>query len=66
MADIDYTDELTAISTWFNGFFSEQCGGIQQFLWAIGNSEEEKSSVLPYTDIGIVVAGNGSGYAQVY
>lgn len=65
MADIDFTDEMTAISAQFSGFFSQQCGGIQQFLWAVGRSLEEKSSLLPFTDIGLVVVGNGSGYAQV-
>ena len=65
MTDIDFTDEMTAISAHFSGFFSQRCGGVQQFLWAVGKSPEDKSSVLPFTDIGVVMVGNGSGYAQV-
>ena len=64
-ADMDYTNEMTAISAYFSGFFSQQCGGIARYQWAVGSGDDDKGSVLKYTDSGIVVAGNGSGYAQV-
>ena len=64
--DVDYTDEVAAISAYFDGFLGQQCGGISQYQWSIGSDDEEnKASVMPYTDSGIVVVGNGSGYAQV-
>ena len=66
--DIDYTDELTAITAHFYGFFSQTCGGVSQYEWAVGVGEEGggRETVLPFTDSGIVVIGtNGSGYAQV-
>ncbi len=63
--DVDYTDELSSISTYFSGFFSTQCGGIMEYQWAVGHSSDSKSTVLPYTTNGMVVVGNGSGYAQV-
>ena len=63
--DIDYTDELSSISTYFSGFFSQKCGGIVKYQWAVGSGDNDIGSVLSYTDAGIVVAGNGSGYAQV-
>ena len=64
--DIDFTDEVAAISAYFDGFLGQQCGGIAQYQWAIGSDDEQnKGSVMPYTDSGIVVVGNGSGYAQV-
>lgn len=63
--DTDYTDEFSSISAYFNGFFSQRCGGISQYQWAVGSGENDKGSVLPFTDSGIVVVGNGSGYAQV-
>lgn len=64
--DIDFTDEVTAISAYFDGFLGQQCGGIAQYQWAIGSDDEQnRGSVMSYTDDGIVVVGNGSGYAQV-
>ena len=63
--DVDYTDEVTSVSAHFSGFFSTQCGGVMEYLWAVGRSEEEKSSLLPFTDIGVVFSADGSGYAQV-
>ena len=64
--DIDYTDEMTAVSATFSGFLSQTCGGIARFEWAIGEDPVvSKESVLPFTDSGVVVVGNGSGYAQV-
>ncbi len=64
--DIDYTNELSSISTYFNGFFSQQCGGIVQYQWAVGHGDDDKTSILSYTEAGMVVVGNGSGYAQVH
>ena len=63
--DVDYTDEMSSISTYFSGFFSQQCGGVVQYQWAVGEGYDDKTSVLPYTEMGVVVLGNGSGYAQV-
>ena len=63
--DVDYTDEVTSVSAHFSGFFSEECGGVREYLWAVGRSEQEKSSLLPFTDIGVVFSADGSGYAQV-
>ena len=64
--DIDYTDEITAVSATFSGFLSQSCGGFARFEWAIGEDPVvSKESVLPFTDSGVVVVGNGSGYAQV-
>ena len=63
--DVDYTDELTAITAHFYGFFSQSCGGISNYEWAVGG-DSSRESVLPFTDSGVVVVGtNGSGYAQV-
>ena len=63
--DVDYTDELTAITAQFYGFFSQSCGGISSYEWAVGG-DSSRESVLPFTDSGVVVIGtNGSGYAQV-
>ena len=36
-----------------------------KYQWAVGSGDNDIGSVLSYTDAGIVVAGNGSGYAQV-
>ena len=63
--DVDYTDEVTSVSAHFSGFFSEECGGVREYLWAVGRSEQEKSSLLPFTNIGVVFSADGSGYAQV-
>ena len=64
--DVDYTDEVTAVSATFSGFLSQSCGGIAWFEWAVGEDPVySKESVLPFTDSGVVVVGNGSGYAQV-
>ena len=64
--DVDFTDEVAAISAYFDGFLGQQCGGIVRYLWAVGSDDEQKKeSVMPYTESGIVVVGNGSGYAQV-
>ena len=60
-----YTDEVTSVSAHFSGFFSEECGGVREYLWAVGRSEQEKSSLLPFTNIGVVFSADGSGYAQV-
>ena len=42
--DIDYTDEITAITTHFDGFSSVLCGGIVCYEWAVridGIGQEE-------------------------
>ena len=44
---------------------SEECGGVREYLYGVGRSEQEKSSLLPFTDIGVVLSADGSGYAQV-
>ena len=67
--DIDYTDEVTAITTQFYGFNSQACGGISQYEWAVGVANREggvvKESVMAFTSIGVVTLSTpGSGYAQ--
>ena len=67
--DIDYTDELTAVTAHFSGFSSQSCGGLVRYEWAVGVEEEGegREAVMPFTNVGIVVIGtNGTGYAQVW
>lgn len=64
-----YTDETTAMTTYFAGFHSETCGGIVHYEWAIGDKElgSGRESILPFTDSGVVVDETSeSGYAQVW
>ena len=67
LLDIDYTDELTAITAHFFGFSSQSCGGLVRYEWAVGVESEGvgRETVMPFTDRGIVVGANGTGYAQV-
>ena len=65
--DIDYTDEITAVTAHFFGFESGVCGGIFSYEWAIGegNQGRQRERVMPFTTRGIVAADtSGSGYAQ--
>ena len=69
LIDVDYTDEATAVTVHFAGFLSSQCGGLSQFLWAIGEGweGEKRESVMEFTDKGVVVdTATGLGYAQVF
>ena len=65
--DVDYTDEITAVSAQFTGFESKLCGGISSYEWAIGEGYEglERESLMAFTTRGIVDRENGTGYAQV-
>ena len=67
LLDTDYTDELTAITAHFSGFSSQSCGGVVRYEWAVGVESEGvgRETVMPFTDTGIVVGANGTGYAQV-
>lgn len=67
LEDIDYTDEITAVTAHFVGFNSELCGGISSYEWALGVDYEglDRESVMPFTTKGVVVGENGTGYAQV-
>ena len=64
--DIDYTDEITAVTAHFFGFESELCGGISSYEWALGEGNQglERESVMPFTTQGIVADVSGTGYAQ--
>lgn len=63
--DMDYTDEQYSISASFRGFISRECrGGFSSYQWAIGVADN-KEAVLPFTEQGIVVTGEGTGIAQV-
>lgn len=66
--DIDYTDEFTAVTAHFSGFSSQSCGGLVRYEWAVGVEEEGegRESVMPFTNTGIVIGTNGTGYAQVW
>ena len=67
MEDVDYTDEVTAVTAHFYGFDSELCGGISVYEWALGEGNEglHRETVMPFTTRGIVAVGtSGSGYAQ--
>lgn len=65
--DIDYTDEITAVTAYFIGFNSELCGGISSYEWALGVGYEglDRQSVMPFTTKGVVAGENSTGYAQV-
>lgn len=62
--DVDYTDEYYSISAHFRGFISEDCGGFSDFLWSVGFLDD-REAVLPFTEQGIVLTGEGAGSAQV-
>ena len=64
--DIDYTDEVTAVTAYFIGFSSKLCGGISSYEWALGVGYEalDRESVMPFTTKGVVRGANGTGYAQ--
>ncbi len=69
LIDIDYTDEVTTVTTHFYDFNSQTCGGISEYKWAVGVADEEggvaKESVMSFTTRGIVTLDiPGSGYAQ--
>ena len=63
--DIDYTDETTAITTHFDGFNSQSCGGIIQYEWAVGIDGIGQEEVFAFTENGIIFEPDGSGRAQV-
>lgn len=67
LMDIDYTDEVTAVTAQFIGFESELCGGISSYEWAVGEGYQGRGreSVMSFTTRGVVVEANGTGYAQV-
>ena len=67
VGDIDYTDEIATVTTHFYGFNIQSCGGISRYEWAVGDSPSYDSlaTVLPFTESGIVMETNGSGYAQL-
>ena len=64
--DLDYTDEITAVTAQFIGFDSDLCGGISSYEWAVGEGYQgrERESVMPFTTKGVVAEANGTGYAQ--
>ena len=63
--DIDYTDEITAITTHFDGFNSLSCGGIVRYEWAVGIDGIGQEEVFPFTENGLIFRPDGSGKAQV-
>ncbi len=66
--DLDYTDEVTAITARFYGFSSDTggCGGVARYEWAVGGEEpSSRESVLAFTSEGVTDNGDGSGHAQL-
>ena len=63
-ADADYQRHGFAVTTHFNGFESERCGGIAGYTWSIGR-QPALSDIQPFTTEGIVMYTNGSGKAQI-
>lgn len=64
--DYDFTDEVTAVTTRFYDFSSDECG-IAGYEWAVGEGVEgvARESVLPFTARGLTDNGDGSGHAQL-
>ena len=68
LIDVDYTDEASAVTIHFDGFWTSVCGGVSHYEWSIGTSweEGEMESIMSFTERGIVSdAATSSGYAQV-
>ena len=63
--DSDYTDEITAVTAHFDGFYSQSCGGIVRYEWAVGIDGIGKEEVFPFIENGIIFVPDGSGKAQV-
>ena len=65
--DLDFTDEITAVTARFYGFSSETCGGVVSYVWAVGVGHEgpSRESVLAFTPRGVTNNGDGSGHAQL-
>ena len=63
--DIDYTDEIMAVTAHFDGFYSQSCGGFVRYEWAVGIDGIGKEEVFSFTVDGIIFAPDGSGKAQV-
>ena len=50
--DLKYQSSMTSMAANWEGIWDLQ-SGIEKFEWAIGKSSSDKSSVLPYTDVGL-------------
>ncbi len=66
--DLDYTDEVTAVTARFHGFTSEGCsGGIAKYEWAVHTGGSSPATVFDFTTAGVFEnePGSGSGHAQL-
>jgi hypothetical protein len=61
-----YTEELSSISAYFEGFSISECSGISAYQWAIGTTPDMLESIVPFTHDGIYLLSNSSGRAQLF
>lgn len=63
-SDVDFSNDKSSVSTTFSGFESEACG-IDGYEWGVG-STPFATDIVPYTDYGLVVDGEGVGFSNIH